>query len=985
MKRPKEPRERPSTDTSTSTTTFEEERRLRQFRDRLRDGKVRALRHGVRGEPQPGVLKLLSDQTTLAWLPRPSRWARALAWPSILCALLWSWTSLLLRACWCWCRWLACRCFSSVYFTVRGRQSGFDGTYDQYRTQSYQETDEAWREMTVVALTDVRSVRDGRQTTNFLRTLKYVAPELLPENDDRCLSLCASSMDVLALSPSPASTPSFATSSSNSADGGKNGDGDEVVDDVSLTDTERLVVGGSSSSSIMSSVAMNAASTSTTAERTLDLEFEDAATRNVACSFFVRAAHLAGTIDLCEPQDVPVPRSASIACFQVLSHPSFELLILAVVGTAMLHIALRPFVNEDIEEGEDGNGSDAMSPLEWALLALLTAEQVAKIVALEGVGPMLRKPWDAFDLVVVALSWLALAASAATSASSWAVARALAGVDMLPLRVFRCLRALKSWRGFREVLDTFLASLPMAGNALLCYCYYLFLFSILGMYLFNDSLSHRCSVDLGATTGGATEWVAAFPNRFCKLTSGSTSSLIDGMALVDATACGGTHACVAMSAPNNGNTGFHSFQASFLTAYLVTLRAGFGSALDGALQASSYLSIAYFIALVVFVSYTILALFVGIVRGAYISVGILGGAREREHEAQMAAYLAKRRPRIPSATDKFPDVAQVALKWWRTWRERVRDAVLRSPLFQSRDDPDDSFLASFRLRQHRVFFVLEPGGAALDRIATVCESLLFEHFMNGVVLVNAVLFSLEYHGMSSRYAARLHAIETALIVVYAAELVLVCANAGDLRSYLRSYLRSPWNRLDFLILLAAGAEYVSMAVSLVLYTDMTTRVVRVPALPARAPVPRRAQQERAHAGAGRAAGQRAGAAERHGLLPGAHERVRRAGHAPVRRQVPRGHALALRHVRRRHADALQGRVRRQSLADLPRVARGRAGVRARHHGLLPGLLCARRAPVAQHPGRRAAAQLRHERGRAQEDAERAVPGAHARHAARAPL
>lgn len=810
---------RPGETAAAEASTYESERRLRQFRDRLRDGKVRALRHGVRGEPQPGVLKLLNDQTTLVWLPRPSRWGRLIAWPSNLCALVWSWTCKLMWAHSGCCWWFACRCFSVVSYRLRGRRLGFDGDFSMYQPGSSQEVDEAWREITIVAITDVRSVRDGRQTTNFLRTLKYIDPELLPESDDRCLSLCALPMDVLALS-SPSSSPSTAGRTSSVTSGGKSEQGGEVVEDVSLADTERLVIGGSSSSS-MSSLSMNAMATSTTAIWTLDLEFEDADTRNVARSFFVRSAHLAGTIDLCEPQDVPLPHGVSIVCFQVLSHPSFELLVLAVVSAAMLHIALKPFVEE--EDEEDGvHVSDVMSPLEWALLALLTGEQVAKVVSLEGIGPVLHKPWDTFDFVVVVLSWLALAASALTSTSSWAIARALAGVDMLPLRVFRCLRVLKSWRGFREVLDTFLASLPMAGNALLCYCYYLFLFSILGMYLFNDSLSHRCAINLGSPAGGASEWVAAFPNRFCKLST--ATSFINSMTMVDSTACGGStslHACVTMSAPNNGNTGFHSFQASFLTVYLITLRAGFGSALDGALQASSYLSIAYFIALVVFVSYTILALFVGIVRGAYIAVSILGGARQREREAQLTAYLAKRRPRIPSATNKFPDVAQLVLRWWRAWCERVRDGVLRSPLFQSRDDPEDSFLASFRLRQHCVFFILEPGGAALDRIATVCDSLLFEHFMNAVVFINAVLFSLEYHGMSAGYAARLHTIETALIVVYAVEFVLVCANSGGLLSY----LRSPWNRLDFLILLAVAAEYVSMAVSLVLYTDTTTRVV----------------------------------------------------------------------------------------------------------------------------------------------------------------
>lgn len=778
---------------ASASSVYEDERELRTFRDRLRDGRVHAVRHGTSGEPRNGVLKLLDDHSTLVWLPRRSRWSRVVALPSRITGALCSLASWWILSGWYWSVWNTRRCIKLL-----SRQTAFSLSDDDQRWRrqldNLDDEEQTWREITMINLTSVRSVREGRQTTNFVRTLKYIDPELLPENDERCLSICASAMDILA--STSASSPDLIH--------------DDDLGNVSLNnDTERLVVSTSSNSPPVGPRRLPF--TLASAEWSLDLEFDDEHTRNQTRAFMVRAARLAATIDLCEARDIPLPRGASIVCYQILAHPSFDLLILAVVAAAVLHIALQPFVDEDESEYK----TTSMSPLEWVLLALLSFEQIAKTVALEGIMPILRRPWDTFDLVTVVMSWLSLASSLPVF-STLAPIRALRGVDMLPLRVFRCLRVLKSWRGFREVLDTFLASLPMAGNALLCYCYYLFLFSILGMYIFNDSLSHRCAIDLGPSSEASSDWVAVFPNRFCTMDSSGVST--------ETATCGGStslQACVSMLPPNNGNTGFHSFQASFLTVYLITLRAGFGSAFDGVRQASSFLSIAYFIALVVFVSYTILALFIGIVRGSYISVSVLGGARQREREAHKALYLAKKRPRIPSATDKFPDVAYLVGISWHRFRARARDALLRSPIFQSRDDPDDSFLASFRLRQHRVFYLLEPGGVTLDRIAAICESQIFEHFMNAVVFINAVLFSLEYYGMSASYAARLYAIETSLIVVYAVEFILVCANSGGLMSY----LHNPWNRLDFIILVAAAAEYISMAVSLVLYTDTTTRVI----------------------------------------------------------------------------------------------------------------------------------------------------------------
>ncbi|TYZ62074.1 hypothetical protein PybrP1_008061 [[Pythium] brassicae (nom. inval.)] len=620
-----------------------------------------------------------------------------------------------------------------------------------------------------VNLRDVRSVREGRQTTNFVRTIKYVEDGGLPESDDRCLSLCT---------PPPASE-SEPTSDSDVV---------RLVDEIA----------------------------------TLDLEFEDAATRNIARSFFLAEANLSGTIDLCDASEVQQPRGLSTRCYQLVTHPSFELLVFAAVASTVLFIALQPFTAAGDDEQQQQQLvptkpklTENLSHLEVLLLVLLTVEQAAKVVALEGLHPVLRRRWDAFDFAVVCVSWLAMAPSAS-----------LAGFNMLSLRLLRCARMFKSWRGFHEVVETFVAALPMAGSAVLCYCYYLFLFAVLGMYLFNDSLSHRCAVPLGpatsaaATSGfaasglstqvvGGVEYVAAFPGRFCRLGAASD--------------CVAPLECVTMTPPNNGLTGFHSFEASFATVFLISLRSGFGSALDGALQASSYVSIVYFIALMVFVSYMILSLFVGIVRGSYVAVTIHRASHLEARARAADAYEQRHRVPFPRATDAFPDVLELAADRWREYRRRARDTVLRSPLFTPAEDPDAAFLSRFRLRPHRVFFMLEPGSAAMDRLAAVGESVLFEHAMNVVVFANSVLFAFEYHGMSATYAARLYAVENALVFVYAAEFVVVCANAGGLLPY----LRHPWNRLDFVLLAAALLESACLAASLFLYSERYARAIFV--------------------------------------------------------------------------------------------------------------------------------------------------------------
>lgn len=609
----------------------------------------------------------------------------------------------------------------------------------------------------VVKIDDVTSVRDGRQTANFVRTIKYVASEDLPENDDRCLSLCCQ------VSDSPEQSA------------------------VSLP----LVSAG-------------------TRINSFDIEFEDHKTRQIARSFFLAEANLSGTIDLCcDENDIPVPSGWPTRCYQLLTHPSFQLFVLISVIVNMLYIALKPFIFDDDQLQLVTTKSKMtvnMSPIEVALLSVLTMEQVTKIVALEGIRPVIRQKWDCFDFLVVLISWLAMIPSSS-----------LAGFNMLSLRIFRGVRMLKYWKGFHEILETFLLSLPMAGNALLCYCYYLFLFAILGMYLFNDSMSHRCAVlqPIGTTSSAAAtvtsngmEYIAAFPGHFCRVGDSS---------------CKSPQECIRMPPPNNGYTGFHSFQASFLTVFLSSLRAGFGTSMDGAVQATSYFSIFYFMGFVVFVSYMILSLYVGIVRGSYIEVTIRRAAKIEAQKQHREDYLKKQRVQFPSPTAKVPDVLQVAIDKWNDFRLRARDTLLQSPLFTPVSDPDDAFMSRFRLGQHRLFYLVEPESLLMDKIRAISDSLFFEHLMNLVVFLNSIMFAMEYHGMTQTYAARLYTVENVLIFVYAAEFVIICASAGGLVNY----LKNPWNRLDFIILTSAFIEFICLAASLLLYSESYTRAIFV--------------------------------------------------------------------------------------------------------------------------------------------------------------
>jgi hypothetical protein len=702
-------------DASEVATPSDDEREILLFRDNLRDGNVSARLHGATGEPANGGLKLLEDKVTMVWQPK-SLPLQSYMPPSLLVKLVMDSAS--------------------------------------------------------VVLTDVKSVRTGRQTTNFVRTIKYLTTEELPASDDRCLSLCFKPK----APPTPPPAPESASISPSP---------------VAISSTEE------------------AQSQTSDKVEAFDLEFEDEHTRDIARAFFRQQAGLEESStadDTATFRDIQLPSGLPTKCYQVVAHPSFQLAVLIAVVGSMTSVGWRSFryvSNLD----DDGDLADVarfgMTVLEYLLLVFLTMEQICKTIGLEGVLPLLRSRWDAFDLCAVLISWLAVLPFSS-----------LAGFNLLSLRVFRGMRIFKRWKSFQETMETFLVSLPMAGNAVLCYCYYLFLFAILGMYLFNDSLSHRCAIQADSDSfiapmamSEAKTYVPETPVHFCRIDD-------------DTSGCKSNMDCVAMSPPDRGYTGFHSFQASFLTVFLITLRSGFGPSLDGAQQASSYFSIIYFIGLVVFVSYMILSLFVGIVRGSYITVSIVRAAKLAEQEKRMEKYLMKSRVQFPKGTEAFPDVMQVVDAKWQSCRSRFKDWLLQSPLFTR---SDGTFLSWCRLRQERIFFLLEPGSPVMDKISSIAESLAFEHLMNLVVFFNSVLFALEYHGMSESYAARLYMIENFLMLVYGTEFVIIAAAAGGLFGY----LQNPWNRLDLVLLVIACVEFLLLTFSVLLYSDSYARGIFV--------------------------------------------------------------------------------------------------------------------------------------------------------------
>ncbi|KAG3163895.1 hypothetical protein PI126_g5356 [Phytophthora idaei] len=216
---------------------------------------------------------------------------------------------------------------------------------------------------------------------------------------------------------------------------------------------------------------------------------------------------------------------------------------------------------------------------------------------------------------------------------------------------------------------------------------------------------------------------------------------------------------------------------------------------------------------------------------------------EDEHTRDIARAFFRQQAGLeqngPEDTEDFPDIELPSGLPTRCYQVVVHPsfqlAVLiavvgsmtsvgwRSFRYVTNLDSEEDVEEVARLRQERIFFILESGSPTMDRISSIAESSAFEHFMNFVVFSNSVLFALEYHGMSDSYASRLYMIENFLMLVYATEFIIIGAAAGGLVGY----LQNPWNRLDFVLLVIACVEFLLLSCSVLHYTDSYARGIFV--------------------------------------------------------------------------------------------------------------------------------------------------------------
>ena len=433
-------------------------------------------------------------------------------------------------------------------------------------------------------------------------------------------------------------------------------------------------------------------------------------------------------------------------CYSLLKLPHFSYFILLCIILNTITMAMSSPLETDRAT------LDTLARIDFSVLVIFTIEIIIKIVALEGIRPLLRDRWDMADFVIVLASWLSELPFLHTS------------FNISAFRSFRAVRALKYFRGIQDVLYTFTGTMGMVVYAILCYFYFLGVYAVVATRAFNTALEYKCAVDQNSTT------LVVHPFRFCDPA---------------ASTCASIHKCAYFGNPDNGNTGFSSFGTSFVTLYKISARAGLMIPLNGTMQVRSPFAVVFFLAVLVFISYMVLALFVAIVRASFGKMKIAKLAEETVACEKQKAYSAKNRPRSrPSVVVPHCSYKRLGGRVATSFKKiRRRTATMH----------------------YKVAFIFPPDGTVVRHCTQIIYHSAFEAIISVCILANTVFLALEYHGMSSYHAAVLAAAETVFTLIFTIEMFLKIIGLRGLLPYLKA---STWNKFDCVIVLGAGLDFI---------------------------------------------------------------------------------------------------------------------------------------------------------------------------------
>ncbi|XP_044535030.1 voltage-dependent L-type calcium channel subunit alpha-1C [Gracilinanus agilis] len=293
------------------------------------------------------------------------------------------------------------------------------------------------------------------------------------------------------------------------------------------------------------------------------------------------------------------------ACISIVEWKSFEIIILLTIFANCVALAIYIPFPEDDSNATNSN----LERVEYLFLIIFTVEAFLKVIAyglLFHPNAYLRNGWNLLDFIIVVVGLFSAILEQATKADG---ANALggkgAGFDVKALRAFRVLRPLRLVSGvpsLQVVLNSIIkAMVPLLHIALLV-LFVIIIYAIIGLELFMGKMHKTCYNQEGLTDAP----VEDDPSP-CALDTGHGRQCQNG-----------TICKAGWDGPKHGITNFDNFAFAMLTVFQCITMEGWTDVLYWMQDAMGYeLPWVYFVSLVIFGSFFVLNLVLGVLSGEF--------------------------------------------------------------------------------------------------------------------------------------------------------------------------------------------------------------------------------------------------------------------------------------------------------------------------------------------------------------------------------
>ncbi|XP_041860296.1 voltage-dependent L-type calcium channel subunit alpha-1D [Melanotaenia boesemani] len=292
------------------------------------------------------------------------------------------------------------------------------------------------------------------------------------------------------------------------------------------------------------------------------------------------------------------------ACISLVEWKPFDIFILLSIFANCVALAIYiPF------PGDDSNSTNQeLEKVEYAFLIIFTIETFLKIIAYGLVmhqNSYVRNGWNMLDFVIVIVGLFSVVLEMITKdADSGSQSGGKpGGFDVKALRAFRVLRPLRLVSGvpsLQVVLNSIIkAMVPLLHIALLV-LFVIIIYAIIGLELFIGKMHATCYM----TQTGALAEEEPTP---CAVSGHGRHCLLNGTACRE-----------GWQGPNNGITNFDNFLFAMLTVFQCITMEGWTDVLYWMNDAMGFeLPWVYFVSLVIFGSFFVLNLVLGVLSGEF--------------------------------------------------------------------------------------------------------------------------------------------------------------------------------------------------------------------------------------------------------------------------------------------------------------------------------------------------------------------------------